>query len=398
MSTVYAVGVARVALVSMAFIIIFFTSTPVEALNTNSIDLESENGQSLIVSDTNQNGLDLSNNLTIEAWIKFESTHATEASPFIFKRNATGNQRSYAFFANAFTNQLNFDSQYDGSAAGCSVNVAWTPVNGTWYHVAVTKSGTDVHFYVNGSQQGTTQTCSNPAIYNGSADFEIGSWAAGAPSYHDGLIDDVRVWNVARSAAEINDNKSVELAGNEPGLVGYWKLNNSLEDLTANNNDLTNHNGATFSLDAAFDDSPAPPPVTPVLSARKSSNESVTKSTTLQKDDDLQLVLKANTTYVVSGILLTSVPNNSPDIKIRFAGPTGATGKIGYLSAKSASILRLNETSSRIQLHNGLTPIVIKGVVTTDASGNLTLEWAQALSKNQATTMLKGSYLRAEEK
>ena len=39
-----------------------------------------------------------------------------------------------------------------------------------------------------------------------------------------GLIDEVRVWNVARSEVEIQSAMSTPLSGNEPGLVGYWKL------------------------------------------------------------------------------------------------------------------------------------------------------------------------------
>ena len=42
-----------------------------------------------------------------------------------------------------------------------------------------------------------------------------------------------------------------ELNGDEAGLVGYWKLNNSLLDETSNNNDLTNNNSATFSTTVA---------------------------------------------------------------------------------------------------------------------------------------------------
>jgi len=39
-----------------------------------------------------------------------------------------------------------------------------------------------------------------------------------------GMFDDLRVWNVARSAAEIMGNYTRLLAGNETGLVGYWKF------------------------------------------------------------------------------------------------------------------------------------------------------------------------------
>jgi len=73
----------------------------------------------------------------------------------------------------------------------------------------------------------------------------------GRPPF-DGLIDDVRVWNVERTATEIADNYNKELTGSETGLVGYWKLNSTLGDSTANNNDLTNNNGAIFSTENPF--------------------------------------------------------------------------------------------------------------------------------------------------
>ncbi|HCN29338.1 MAG TPA: hypothetical protein DIT64_11420, partial [Verrucomicrobiales bacterium] len=63
----------------------------------------------------------------------------------------------------------------------------------------------------------------------------IGSGYAGR---FRGLIDEVRVWNVARSAAEIAANLDNELNGNEAGLAAYYKFNEgsgaALADATAN--------------------------------------------------------------------------------------------------------------------------------------------------------------------
>jgi len=56
-----------------------------------------------------------------------------------------------------------------------------------------------------------------------------------------GLIDEVRVWNVARSEAAIQSTMNTPLIGNEPGLVGYWKFNEgsgqTAYDSTLNSND-----------------------------------------------------------------------------------------------------------------------------------------------------------------
>ncbi|MGV2388023.1 MAG UNVERIFIED_CONTAM: hypothetical protein LVR29_05990 [Microcystis novacekii LVE1205-3] len=61
----------------------------------------------------------------------------------------------------------------------------------------------------------------------------------------DGIIDDVRIWNTARTQSEIQANFNRELTGNESGLVGYWNFNsingNTVQDLSRNQN-----NGSLF--------------------------------------------------------------------------------------------------------------------------------------------------------
>src|SRR5262249_51690616 len=42
--------------------------------------------------------------------------------------------------------------------------------------------------------------------------------------YFIGLMDEVRIWSVARSQAEIAATMFERLAGNEPGLVAYYRF------------------------------------------------------------------------------------------------------------------------------------------------------------------------------
>ncbi|MCU0518286.1 MAG: LamG domain-containing protein, partial [Oscillatoria sp. Prado101] len=52
----------------------------------------------------------------------------------------------------------------------------------------------------------------------------IGSYSQAAHSYN-GCLAEVRVWNKARTQAEIQADMSKRLTGKEAGLVGYWPLN-----------------------------------------------------------------------------------------------------------------------------------------------------------------------------
>jgi hypothetical protein len=105
------------------------------------------------------------------------------------------------------------------------VETSYTLPADTWVHVAVTYNGGVVNTYVNGALVDT---------YNGSGtigdeypllnDLTIGGRQNTTGQRFVGLIDEVRVWNVARSSAEILAAWNTALAGNETGLVGYWRF------------------------------------------------------------------------------------------------------------------------------------------------------------------------------
>lgn len=137
----------------------------------------------------------------------------------------------------------------------------------------------------------------------------------------------------------------------------------------------------------------------PDLSNRKSASESVTGSTALQNDDELQLVLEASKTYIVDGAIFASSTSAAPDIAIAFTGQSGSNIKIGYTTADDNGILQASGVaSSRIALRaNTPTAILLKGTITTGSGGDLQLRWAQATSNGNATIVGAGSYLRAEE-
>ena len=56
-----------------------------------------------------------------------------------------------------------------------------------------------------------------------------------------GQIDEVRVWNIVRSEADIRSDMTTKLNGDEPGLVGYWKFDEDKDgvvaDVSPNRND-----------------------------------------------------------------------------------------------------------------------------------------------------------------
>ncbi|MCP4710877.1 MAG: hypothetical protein GY869_19825 [Planctomycetes bacterium] len=66
----------------------------------------------------------------------------------------------------------------------------------------------------------------------------------------DGVIDEIRIWNVARDGADILTHMNHYLSGNQPGLVGYWKLN---EGSGSEFLDSSGNNNLGLILDAIWD-------------------------------------------------------------------------------------------------------------------------------------------------
>jgi hypothetical protein len=110
----------------------------------------------------------------------------------------------------------------------------------TWYHLSATWDGTDLFLYRDGGLQGNIRpknmvppyvaplNCSFTLCDEG---IDIGGFRFVDPNgnlwngqYFNGVIDEIRVWNLARSSQDINTNMKNTLSGNELGLVYYWRF------------------------------------------------------------------------------------------------------------------------------------------------------------------------------
>ena len=122
-----------------------------------------------------------------------------------------------------------------------SIRVQRIIKNVDWYHVAITyDSNDDFIFYLNGEEVDRYKHLKGRGISPDNATRYIGGKEDGGKFL--GKIDDVRMWNVVRSQAEIKAKMNQTLTGNETGLVAYYPmdLNNDWElvDLSPNNNNV----------------------------------------------------------------------------------------------------------------------------------------------------------------
>ena len=112
--------------------------------------------------------------------------------------------------------------------------------DGAWRHVAVASKVAPngyVKIYVDGNE--TYSQSSGRTGYSVSHNTMLGRDARAGSHYFAGTMDEVRVWNVLRSAGELRATRGVPLTGTESGLVGYWRLDDgtgtTAEDSAADN-------------------------------------------------------------------------------------------------------------------------------------------------------------------
>jgi hypothetical protein len=160
---------------------------------------------------------------TWEAWIKFHDIPPTTGSPLIFKADTFGSQSGINLLINpsgAFNVQIkNYGEFVDLTTAPSLYN------DNKWHLVSFTFiSGGTCNLYVDGILK---YTATSPVFSMSTNNLRFGSGQDIYWNYFKGHMKDVRIWNVARTQQQISDNMNKELKGNESGLVGYWKLNES---------------------------------------------------------------------------------------------------------------------------------------------------------------------------
>ncbi len=170
----------------------------------------------------NPAALQLTGNLTVEAWIKAATWKPNSwQGSLINKEDWT--TFSYGYSLRCGNNgQLSFNL---GSNPGSWTEIqssSGAMVTGQWYHVAATYDGTTMKLYLNGNL-----VASNPktgSIGNSTTSLYLGNCQLDLARGFDGKMDEVRIWNVARTQSQIQSNKNKTVSTTSSGLVGYYML------------------------------------------------------------------------------------------------------------------------------------------------------------------------------
>lgn len=223
------------------YLSIAFSSLVLFGYAQNALDFDGSNDYV----QTSFGGVTGTANRTFEAWIYLSASPTSNMAISDYGLNTVGSRNT--FYVNS-NKQIGFIS--GGTNANISSSANAVPIN-QWTHVAfVLNSGTG-YLYVNGTQVGTgnLSTVNTPS---GNTNLRIGQRVPGGSIPFKGIIDEVRIWNVAKTATDLSNSMNGEFCSNPTGLVAYYKLNEgtaggtntgvttAVDAVSANNGTLNN--------------------------------------------------------------------------------------------------------------------------------------------------------------
>jgi Concanavalin A-like lectin/glucanases superfamily/Secretion system C-terminal sorting domain/Low-density lipoprotein receptor repeat class B len=190
-------------------------------------------GSSNYVNAGTSSAFNFSGPFTVEGWFKVSSF------PYQWDALITKGDDSWRIARSNFTNNLAF------STNGLS-NVDMTGVtnvnDGRWHFFAAVYDGSSKTLYVDGKVDatsavtGTLSSSTYPVYFGDNAGF--------TGRYFNGDMDEIRIWNIARTENQVRNDMFTTIGAVQPGLLGYWQFNEGSGSVVA---DTVSGNNGTIS-------------------------------------------------------------------------------------------------------------------------------------------------------
>ena len=299
--------------------------------------------------------LSLANTVTLECWLN-RGTH--DQWELIVGNGGGWSNKGYHIMSSP-QGGVRFELQSETTKSILDSN---TIIDDQWYHVAATYNGNTMSIYINGYLDVSMEHLNGMNSQETDLGIAFGLYSSYDGSYFEGQIDEVRVWNAARSQEEIRANMNQPLVGPETGLVGYWNFDHGVAiDASGNDNHGTLYGDASI-IEADF-------PYSPIVTQNNIDigsslmEESRSANFTIKNASDQELQIQ-NITADIAAVSVEqtalSVPSwSSANIDFTFT-PTNTgqiTGQISVQTSASvtpetitvtAEVLQPLETKSRI--------------------------------------------------
>jgi len=242
------------------FIIGIFLSGTAKSQQDNSFNFQSDGANGDFVTVSSNALIQPTTGMTLEAWVKPTEDPATYNMNGIVSYLTLDGPTLEAGFAFIYNSgEWRFIVMTGDNDVMPNID-SWPgidiPFNGsTWTHIAGTYDGTTAKIFKNGIEEGSFNAPNdggNIVWDDINHDFYIAKYQE---NYFKGSIDEVRLWEIVRTEAEIQAAMNDSITDDPVGLLGYWNFNdnqsNTIVDHTFNGvpGTLTNNGTGTWDTD-----------------------------------------------------------------------------------------------------------------------------------------------------
>ena len=186
----------------------------------------------------NNESLDISDSLSVSAWVKFDSLDYSGSTGGLFsigKKGSPDSPSPHSGWWFRYDNRNNANSfvytcfgntggGYSGGGNNFDGHPQNTFLNGEWYHLAFTITQTEGKLYINGEQDGNTEEMNNLDLSASVSALSLGDGFKGS-------IQDVRIYNRALSQPEVKKlyetyKPKFSVGSADKGLIRHYSFDN----------------------------------------------------------------------------------------------------------------------------------------------------------------------------
>jgi hypothetical protein len=149
------------------------------------------------------------NDFTLSAWLHPTLWASSKEYAYFYRYKDGSNDNGFDFELDTYggvTDQYNIAAyriQTTSPGYASMGNSSFKISKNTWSYVTVVRQGTSLTWYLNGVKYNTNTTAENGTNFNSTSDFMIGKTAWGSAHQYQGSIDQVKIYNYARTPAQV---------------------------------------------------------------------------------------------------------------------------------------------------------------------------------------------------
>ena len=336
------------------------------------------NGSSGLVTIPNSASLQLTTGMTLEAWVN-PSAVTSAWRDVVYK----GNDNYYLEGTSDNGGRPGAGGTFGGAGA-VTYGAAALAAN-TWTHLAVTYDRVTLRLYVNGAQvsslarTGNIATSTNPLQIGGDSLFG---------QFFQGMIDEVRVYNVALTVTQIQADMNTPVGGTPPADTSGPAV-----AITSHTNNQTVTTSPITVSGTASDSGLGNNGISSVtVNGIAATGGTATGSATANWSQSIALNPGANTITVVGKDNSTNQNSTTVSITVTYnpsspdtAGPAVAITSHTNNQTVTTSPITVSGTASDSGLgNNGISSVTVNGIAATGgtATGSATANWSQSIALN----------------